>query len=94
MYSTARKLAALSLILSVVSIVGLLMVCIYFVFLELEFHWFFSLLMFLIPITAICLLLTVSIRNMVQDMELDYESNIGQIKKLSDRLADLEMRLK
>ena len=94
MYSTARKLAGLSLILSVVSIVGLIMVCMYFSFLKIEFHWFFALMMFLIAITAICLFLTISIRNILQDMEFDYDSNAGQLKKLSDRIAELEKRLK
>lgn len=94
MYSTARKLSVLSFILSVVSIVGLIMVCMYFSFLRIEFHWFFALMMFLIAITAMCLFLTISVRNMLQDMELDFESNANQIKKLSDRVADLEKRLK
>ena len=94
MYSTARKLAGLSLILSVVSIVGLVMVCMYFSFLKLEFQWFFALMMFLISITGICLFVTISIRSMLQDMEFDYDSNASQLKKLSDRIADLEKRLK
>ena len=94
MYSTARKLAGLSLILSVVSIVGLVMVCMFFTFLNLEFQWFFTLMMFLISITGICLFLTISIRNMLQDMEFDYDSNASQLKKLSERITDLEKRLK
>jgi len=94
MYSTARKLSALSFILSVVSIVGLIMVCMYFSFLRIEFQWFFALMMFLIAITAMCLFLTISIRNMLQDMEMDYESNSRQLKKLSDRIAELEKVMK
>ena len=94
MYSTARKLAGLSLIFSVVSIIGLVMVCMYFSFLRLEFQWFFALMMFLISITGIGLFLTISIRNMLQDMEFNYDSNASQLKKLSDRIADLEKRLK
>ena len=94
MYSTARKLAGLSMILSVVSIVGLIMVWMYFTFLKLEFHWFFALMMFLIPITGICLFLTISIRSMLQDMEMDYDSNARQLKKLSDRITELEKILK
>ena len=94
MYSTARRLSALCFILSVVSIVGLVMVCMYFVFLHLEFQWFFALMMFLIATTAINLFLTISMRSMVQDMEFDYDSNARQIKKLSDRITDLEKILK
>ena len=94
MYSTARILSALCIILSVISIVGLIMVCLYFLYLGLEFHWFFALMMFLIAITAICLFLTVAMRNMLQDMEMDYDSNARQIKKLSERIADLEKIMK
>jgi hypothetical protein len=94
MYSTARKLAGLSMILSVVSILGLIMVSMYFSYLRLEFHWFFALMMFLIAITGICLFLTISIRNMLQDLEMDYDSNARQLKKLSDRITELEKILK
>jgi hypothetical protein len=94
MYSTARKLAGLSMILSVVSILGLIMVSMYFSYLKLEFHWFFALMMFLIAITGICLFLTISIRNMLQDLEMDYDSNARQLKKLSDRITELEKILK
>ena len=94
MYSTARRLSALCFILSVVSIVGLVMVCMYFIFLNLEFQWFFALMMFLIATTGINLFLTIAMRNLVQDMEFDYDSNARQIKKLSDRIADLEKILK
>ena len=94
MYSAARKLAGLCLVLSVVSIVGLVMVSMYFTFLRLEFHWFFALMMFLIASTGINLFLTISMRNLLQDLELDSESNARQLKKLSDRITDLEKLLK
>ena len=94
MYSTARKLAGLCLILSVASIVGLVMVTMYFVYLNLDFHWFFALMMFLIAITAICLLVTIALRSMLQDIEMDYDSNARQLKKLSDRITELEKILK
>ena len=94
MYSAARKLAGLCLVLSVVSIVGLVMVSMYFTYLRLEFHWFFALMMFLIASTGINLFLTISMRNLLQDLELDSESNARQLKKLSDRITDLEKLLK
>ena len=93
MYSTARKLAGLSLIFSVVSIVALVMVCMYFSFLRIEFQWFFALMMFLIAISGIGLFLTIALRSMLQDMEFEYDSNARQLKKLSDRIAELEKRL-
>ena len=94
MFSTARKLSALSFILAVVNIVGLVMVAMYFIGQGMEFHWMFAWMMYLISITVIGLLLTVSIRSFVQDSELESNSNALQIKKLKERIDELERKLK
>ena len=94
MFSTPRKLAALSFILAVVNIVGLIMVTMYFVGQRMAFHWMFAWLMYLISITIIGVLLTVSIRSFVQDSELESTSTSAQIKKLKDRIEDLEKVVK
>lgn len=94
MYSVARILSALCFILAIASILGLIMVFLFFLHLGLAFHWVFALMLFMVCITLIGLLLTIGIRNLLQDMELEFESNITRIKKLSDRISDLERRLK
>lgn len=90
MFSTARKLSALSFILAVINITGMIMVTMYFVNEGLVFHWFFAWLMYLVSITMIGLLLTISIRSFVQDSELESSSNSLQIKKLKERIEELE----
>ena len=94
MFSTARKLSALSFILAVINIVGLAMVTMYFIGQGMEFHWFFAWLMYLVSISVIGVLLTVGIRSFVQDSELESNSTALQIKKLKERIEDLERKLK
>ena len=94
MFSSARKLAAFSFILAVVNIVGLIMVTMYFVGQRMPFHWMFAWLMYLISITVIGLLLTVSIRSFLQDSELESTSTSMQIKKLKERIEELEKVVK
>lgn len=94
MFSTARKLGALCFILAVTNIVGLIMVTIYFIDLGLAFSWMFAWLLYLISITAIGLLLTISIRSFVQDTELESNSTSIQIKALKDRIEELERIVK
>ena len=94
MFSTARKLSALSFILVVANIVGLIMVAMYFVSLRMDFHWMFACLMYLITMTVIALCLTISIRTFVQDSELESSSNATQIRKLKERIEELERHVK
>lgn len=94
MFSTARKLGALSFILAVINIAGLVMVTLYFISQGLAFHWLFAWLMYLISITVIGVLLTVAIRTFVQDSELESNSNVLQLKKLKERIDELERNLK
>ena len=94
MFSTPRKLAALSFILAVINIVGLVMVTMYFIGQNMAFHWMFAWLMYLISITVIGVLLTVSIRSFVQDSELESSSTSLQIKKLKERIEELEKIVK
>ena len=94
MYSTARRLSAVCFILSMFGILGLIMVFLFFISLGLAFYWVFALTMFMVAITLTGLLLTVAIRSHIQDMELEFESDIIRSKKLSERIAELERRLK
>ena len=90
MFSTARKLGALCFILAVANIVGLIMVTMYFIGQGLGFSWMFAWLMYLITVTVMALLLTISVRSFVQDAELESSSTSIQIKNLKDRIAELE----
>ena len=93
MYSTARKLTAICFILSVISIVGLILICLLFKNWPLEFSEVFSLATFIISITGINLFLTIAIRSTLQDMQLDFESNVAQTRKLNERIEKLNERI-
>ena len=94
MFSTARKLGVICCILAAFNIVGLVMLTMLFAGAGLSFTWIFSLLLYLITITTIGLLLTFGIRSMSQDSEMEVEATSIQIKKLKDRVEELEKKLK
>ena len=97
MFSTSRKLSAISFIFSVANVIALIMVSLYFVQVDpevLDFHWKFAWIMFLVCNTVIGVLLTVALRNFVQDSELESNSTAIHMKKLSNRIEELEKKLK
>lgn len=94
MFSTARKLGVTCCILAAINIAGLAMVTLLIVGQGLPFSWIFALLMYLISITVIGLLLTLGMRSIVQDSELETEGYAVQIKKLKERIDELEHKLK
>ena len=97
MFSTSRKLSAISFIFSVANVIALIMVSLYFIQVDpevLDFHWKFAWIMFLICNTAIGLLLTIALRSFVQDSELEANSTTIHMKKLSSRIEELEKKLK
>lgn len=94
MFSTARKLGVTCCILAAINIAGLAMVTLLLIGQGLPFSWIFAILMYLISITVIGLLLTLGIRSIVQDLELESESTALQIKKLKERMDELEHKQK
>ena len=94
MFSTARKLGVTCCILTAINIAGLVMVALLVFGQGLPFSWIFALLMYLISVTVIGLLLTLGIRSIVQDSELESESTAIQIKKLRERIEVLEGKQK
>ena len=94
MHSTARRLSVICFILSCISILGLIMLTLCFIYWGLAFEHIFTLMMYLIAMTVISLCLTISLRSLLQELEFDYDSNALQVKKLSDRISELERRVK
>lgn len=94
MFSTARKLGITCCILAAINIAGLAMIALLIIGQGLPFSWIFSILMYLISVTVIGLLLTLGIRSMVQDLELETENAALQIKKLRERIEALEGKQK
>lgn len=90
MYSTARKLSTFCAILSALNIAGLVMLGLLSINADLPFYLFFTCCIYAVSTTAIAFLLTLAVRNMVQDANLDSEAISVRIKKLNDRIAELE----
>jgi len=94
MFSTARKLGVTCCILAAINIAGLVMIALLIIGQGLPFSWIFAILMYLISITVIGLLVTLGIRSIVQDSELEAESTAVQIRKLKERIEALEGKQK
>lgn len=90
MYSTARKLSTFCSILSVINITGLIMLGLLALNADLPFYLIFTLSIYAITTTVMALLLTLAVRNFVQDADLDSENTSMRIKKINDRLNNLE----
>jgi len=95
MYSTARKLSVLCIILVAVNIVGtILSVLVLFDHrLMLSFTNQISLLMCIIPTTALTLFLSMALRNIISDLEIEVSNHNSSVKKLSERVKELENKL-
>ena len=94
MFSTPRKLGVLCFILAVTNIVGLIMVTMCLIGQGVGFSVLFSWLLYLVTLTVIGLLLTISVRSFVQDSEFESSGTYAQIKKLKERIEELEHKLK
>lgn len=92
MYSTARKLSTFCAILSALNILGLVMLGLLSVTADLPFYLLFTCCIYAVSTTAIAFLLTLSVRSFVQDANLDSENTSIRIKKLSDRIHELEAK--
>lgn len=94
MYSASRKLTTFCFIFAVINVVGLIMLALLALGANLPFHILFTFGIYAITTTLVVLLITIAVRNFTQDAELEAESTSIQIKKLSDRIADLEKIVK
>ena len=94
MYSAARKLSVLCIVLVAVNIAGAILTALYLKGENVGFTNYVSLMMYLIPSTALTLFLSIAVRSMVQDMEIEVSNHNHSIKKLTDRIKELENKLK
>ena len=90
MYSTARTMSTFCAILSALNIVGLALLGLLSINANLPFYLFFTCCIYAVSTTAIAFLLTLAVRSMVQDANLDSENTSMRIKKLDERVKELE----
>ena len=94
MYSTARKLSVLCIILVAVNIAGAVLTTLFLMGESLDFTQFLSIMIYLVTATALSLFLSIALRSMVQDMEIEVGNHNISIKKLTDRVKELETKVK
>ena len=94
MYSTARKLSVLAIILVAVNIVGAILTTLYLKGENVGFTNYISLMIYLVTSTALGLTLSVALRNILQDLEVEVGNHNHSIKKLTDRIKELENKVK
>ena len=94
MYTTAKTLSVLTVILSIVNVVGAALTALLLLSEHLNFTQFISAMIYLVSATAISLFLTFAIRSMLQDLEIEVNNHNHNVKKLTDRITELENKLK
>ena len=95
MYSTARKLSVLCIILVAVNIVGTFLTALVLFDnrLMLSFTHQISIMMCMIPTTATSLFLSVALRNIVSDLEIEVSNHNSSVKKLAERVKELDTKV-
>lgn len=91
MYSTAKKL---SIFMFIIAIVNIVFTCLCMMELaNKDFAEQFIKTCYYVTGTAGLILLTVTIRSICSDLELDYETKIRQIREQNKKIAELEEKL-
>ena len=94
MYSTAKTLSVLSVIIVVINILGAALTTLFLLSEHLNFTQFISVMTYLVSSTAVSLFLTMALRSILQDLEIEVNNHNHNVKKLSERIKELEIRLK
>lgn len=94
MYSTVRKLSILNVLLCMFNAIATVMLVTYLWGMVASFGLVFFGCIYLISSTIVLICATVSLRSLIRDLELEYESTALRIHDLSMRLQDLETKVK
>lgn len=94
MYSNARRLTLYCILLVILNIIGTTLTTLYILGLRLGYAPVVSLLLFVISNTVTLLAIIISIRSILQDMEIEVSDRNHNIKKLAERINKLENKAK
>ena len=94
MYTTAKTLSILTVILAIINVVGTALTTLYLLTEHLNFTQFISVMIYLVSATAISLFLTFALRSTLQDMEIEVNNHNHNVKKLTERIKELEAKIK
>lgn len=94
MYTTAKRLSIISIIMVAFNIFALLLFILYFPTSGLNFTMIFKVALYLVTSTGVSVLMSIGTYNLTQDLELEYESNAKRFKELSKKVEALENSMK
>ena len=94
MYSTARRLSTISAIFCAINAMATILFFLYLANCELGFTFIFTAVMYLVSSTIISLLLTISLRDICQDCQTEYEYQTKRLRELNNKIKELENRIK
>ena len=94
MYSTAKTLSVFSVIFSALNILGTVLFTFCLRGLDWGFTAEFCIMMYLITASAGSLIMTISMRSLCQDLDMNYENTTRRLQDLQKKNEQLEIRMK
>lgn len=94
MYSTAKRLAGISAIACALNIFGIIIFAMALPSLEIKnFALILGIYLFMITSAIICLMVTLGMRSMCQDLSYDFESQAKKFHDYNERIKNLENKM-
>lgn len=94
MYNYTKRLSLLCGILASFNIFSIIMLFLYFSNSTLNFNLIFTVVIFLVTVSAFILFMTIGIHHLCETLEMDYEDNVQRFHELSKKVAQLEEKCK
>ncbi len=93
MFTKPKLLTAFCIMLVVLNAVALLVGILFVSTLNISFGIHLAIVAYFVTTTLVSVFLTVSIRDIIQQLNLDYESNARHFNELSKKITSLEQEL-
>lgn len=93
MYSTAKKLSLVSIILAVFNAIATVLFFLYFAGSGLGFAMIFTCVLYLVTATVISLLMAIGLRSLCKDLNYESDYNAEKIHDLNKRVKELENKI-
>ena len=94
MYSTARKLSVLCIIVVIFNVLGALLTSLYLSTLPISFGEYLGIMLLIVPTTILTVLISLALRSLVQDLDIEISDRNKKIRDLIDRIASMENKMK
>lgn len=94
MFSTAKTLSIFSVILSAISVISAILLLFCISSLHLGFTVEFCIIVYVIAAVAGSLLMTISLRSLCQDLDLNYENTAQRLHDMQKKINELECQIK